>query len=340
MRQRASRQLLSRIIKQYGVGKVISARFITIGVSDENYRVRTTRGVYFLKKHRPSTSARIESIARLEKFFKDRSLPVICPLTTLGGGWHYTYGPHAYVLYPFVTGRLYKERKIPASAVKNMAQTLARLHLLTKNGYSGAYSDVSRYFMPADPSSLLQDTQQLLSNIASLKKKTKYDYLAEQGLSLKKDLLKQYANQMNNFSFGRRQLGHGDYHPGNIFFDSRQRVSAVFDFDMAGPQPRLFDLMRAIMCTCFDNIYSRENFKKAKIFITQYYQLYPFTKGGFKLALEAFYFKEFDIWREKVHYRERDIRNDKSYFLHLSGLRYLSTQRNKLLDELYQYTRQ
>ena len=340
MRQRASRQLLSRIIKQYGVGKFTSARFVKIGVSDENYKVRTTRGVYFLKKHRPSTSARINSIARLEKFFKNHGLPVICPLATLGGRWHYTYETHAYVLYPFVVGRCYKTKKIPSVAVKKMAQTLAHLHLLTKNGYSSTYSDVSRYFMPIKTTILLRDIQDLLGNVAALKKKTKYDYLAERGLLLKKDLVEKFANQINNFSFGRRQLGHGDYHPGNIFFDSKQRVSAIFDFDMAGPQPRLFDLTRAIMCTCFDNVYSQKNVKKAKIFITQYYQLYPFTKRGLKLALAAFYFKEFDVWREKAHYREKDKRNDKSYSLHLRGLKYLSARRNEFLDELYQYTRE
>jgi Ser/Thr protein kinase RdoA (MazF antagonist) len=331
-------ELIQTILKNYRFGNFLDFQPIALGVSDENYKVETTQGVYFLKKHRPSATARIESIERLEKLFSAAGLPVILPLAAVDHSLHHIYDGYSYVLYPFVTGKVLAEREAPVAALENMAEHLAGMHLLSKDGITGTYSDVSRFFLPSKSADLLKQTDKLLAQISEMGAPTDYDRLAAQGLLLKKDLINRHAAEIDAFSFGRLHLCHGDYHPQNLFFSQANKISAIFDFDMAGPQPREYELARAIMITCFDNIYSDDGFQRSAVFIKKYHDIYPFTKEDFQHGLEAFYLKTLGVWRERAHYWDGNTRTDYYYALSLDSTRYLAKHRHELADKLYSFT--
>jgi Ser/Thr protein kinase RdoA (MazF antagonist) len=44
-------QTILAVLKNYSVGELVTFAVIIGGVSDQNYQVRTSQGVYFLKKH-------------------------------------------------------------------------------------------------------------------------------------------------------------------------------------------------------------------------------------------------------------------------------------------------
>lgn len=333
-------ELVEEILKEYDVGTLVDFTRIPIGVSSENYKIQTSEGVFFLKKHRESALERIESLERLEQFFASTDIPIIVPLPTIHNILHCIHDGACYVIYPFMSGITFGQGKVSNEVIKNMAEMLAKMHLLTKDGIDEQYADVSIYFIPRKTSILVGEIDTLLIHISQLESKTSYDKLAEQGLELKRELLLQHGSEIDTFSFDTFNLGHGDYHPGNIFFSDDLTISAIFDLDMAGALPRIYELVRSLMLTCLNHNYSEEKLVQAKLFVKTYYELYPFSKEDMVKAMEAFYFKTLATWREKAHYWERDRRTDGEYEDTIRSIHYLTDYRNELVDTLYKHTQE
>ncbi|MES3017411.1 MAG: phosphotransferase [Bacteroidota bacterium] len=333
-------ELLEEILKKYSAGNLMDFARIPTGVSSENYKVKTSKGTYFLKKHRESVLERIESLERLEQFFAANGIPIITPISTIDNKLHCLHDHACYVLYPFVSGDTFEQGKVSDEVVKNMAEMLAKIHLLTRDGIQEQYADVSVYFIPRKTEVMTKEIDTLLEHIEHLQSKVAYDELAERGLALKRAFLLQHASEIDDFSFNDRNLGHGDYHPGNIFFNNDLTISALFDLDMAGALPRIYELVRAIMLTCLNHNYSKEKIQQSKIFIKTYHDLYPFDEEDLTKGMEAFYFETLATWREKAHYWEHDGRTDGEYEDTIQSIHYLTDYRAELVDTLYTSTQE
>ncbi|MFA6586231.1 MAG: phosphotransferase [Candidatus Paceibacterota bacterium] len=333
----AEKYLIQKILENYNIGNLEHLKIIPIGVSSKNYEIKTTTGLYFLKKHRKNAGLRIDSIEKVEKFFSKKEIPVICPIPTKENKLHCFYEGDCYVLYPFIPGISFTQENIPNQAIIRMAEMLAKIHLLGKDPLINFSLSNSRYFLPEKSENLIRDIDYFLEKILNMEEKSDYDNEAYEALLFKKELALKFSSETDNFSFEEFNLGHGDFHPGNIFFDSKNNISAIYDFDMSGPQPRIYELVRAMMLTCFDNSFAKKNFKKAKIFIKTYYELYPFLKEDFKQAVNCFYFKGFSVWRERAHYNENNRRTDKTYLLSNKTLKYMTENREFLIDSIYDF---
>lgn len=330
-----NKAILNEILSNYSVGEIRNFSLIPLGVSSQNWKVETSHGFFFLKKHRESGGGRIESIERMESYFNTHNIPIVSPIPTKEGKFHITYEGVVYVLYPFVEGQSFEVGKIPDDILKKMGDMLATMHLLTKSGITGTYADVSRYFMPSSPEKSIEEIDHFLSRVSKVTSKTDYDRIVENGLKLKKEMVIKYAQDIKELSFEKLNLGHGDYHPQNIFFDQSQNISAIFDLDTAGPVPRIYELVRSLMLSCFNHTYTEEKIKQAIVFMNAYFKKYPFEKKDFKKGMDAYFFKTFSVWRERAHYEEHDFRTDAEYFSTLENIKYLDTKKEDLIENLY-----
>lgn len=326
---------IEKVLKNFSVGGLRDFELIQNGVSSKNWKVETSEGYFFLKKHSVLGAKRIDSIEKVENFFSSHGIPIVLPVETKEGGFHVVYKGDMYVLYPFIVGRNVEIGKLSEKISANMGEMLARIHLLTKEGIREVYADVSTYFTPRLPEEQIEEINRFLSKIPQGRSKTEYDYVAEEGLRLKKNMVLRYATEIRQLSSEKFNLGHGDYHPLNVFFTEDGDISAIFDLDMAGPMPRVYELVRSIMISCFERGYAEERFSQAVAFVRAYFKKYPFKKEDFRKAMRRYFFKTLSVWREQAHYEEGDFRTDAKYPLSLGNITYLEAHWEELIERLY-----
>ena len=324
----------NKIIAIYNLSIPITITKIEKGFSSINYKIETQDQVFFLKKHRASGTKRIETIEKAEQFFADNNIPVVSPVKNITGDLHVVIDNTYYVIYPFVSGISYELGNIPKNILGNMGAKLAEVHLLTKDGIVGEYSEDKQFKLP-NKENVLSEIENLLNIINP---KNDFDNKVLEGLNLKKQLIKEYDIGEEKFVLKDRHLCLGDYYPDNIFFDENGDILYIFDLDMAGSAPRLFELIRSCMLSCFWYKMNDENIEKAKVFIGEYYKRYPFDLNDFEDTLELFYVKSiYAIWREKAYYIENDNRTNSIYIPSLETIIYLRDNRYMLFSTLSDY---
>lgn len=320
-------ELSEKIINVFNLVEPVVFTKVEKGFSSHNYKVETGNGLFFLKKHRTSGADRIGTIEKVEEFFTNHNVPVIGPIKSKNGNLHEIIDQYCYVLYPFVSGKHYETGNVPIDIVKVMGRELAKIHLLTKDGIVGEYEE-DTHFKLQEKEHIIFEIEELLKII---KPENDFDVLSIDGLKLKKKLVTECTTTFESLNMKDRHLCLGDYYTDNIFFTEDGKILNIFDLDMAGPTPRMYELVRACMLTCFWYGYSLENIDKAKAFINSYFEVYAFTSTEFRSAIELYYTKSFySIWREYLHYIKKDFRNDITYKTYIEEMHYLTENREKL----------
>ncbi len=326
-----NQNISEKIIEMFWLVEPVVFTKVEKGFSSYNYKVETGNGVFFLKKHRISGADRIETIEKVEDFFIQNKIPVIGPIRSKNGNLHEVINHSCYVLYPFISGKQYETGNIPIDIIKVMGRELAKAHLLTKNGIIGKY-DEDTHFKLQEKEHIIFEIEELLKII---KPENDFDVLSIDGLNLKKKLVSECTTTFESLNMNDRHLCFGDYYPDNVFFTEDGKILNIFDLDMAGPTPRMYELVRSCSLTCFWHGYNLENIEKAKIFIKSYFDIYSFTSTEFRSAIELYYTKSFySIWREYLHYVKEDFRNDITYKTNLEEIYYLTENREKLINIL------
>lgn len=329
-----TKELLHKILLEYGISNVISCSKIEKGLSSENYKIETDSRTFFLKKHRPYGAKRLLSIEQAEAFFHSNGIPIVVPIKTTNGNGYVISNEDYYVLYPFVSGVQYESGNITKEVAENLGDMLATAHLLTKNGIQGAYTE-DKYFQLPNNTQIISEIDDLLATISP---STAYDTIAIQGLTLKRKLIVENSVTMQALDLTDRHLCFGDFYPDNIFFDDNGKIQHIFDLDMAGPAPRLFELVRSVMLSCFWYSFDEEKLRSAQHFILAYYKKYPFDKNKFQDAVELYYLKSFySVWRERAHYIVQDFRTDSIYPSSLNTLEYLKDHRDEFTQKLVDF---
>ena len=329
-----TKEQIQEIFNHYELGEVLSFSKIEKGFISHNYRVETSRGILFLKQHDPNKAWQIDSIEKAESFLATNDIPVIEPLITKEGTRHIFLNELCYAIYPFVSGISYVRGDMPERALSSMGEMLARIHLLTKDGVKDTYSEYS-YYKFGIKEKVLEQINQCLNVISKIEEKTSFDIFAKETLEFKKNFIEQCDLTFDSFDVHDRHICYGDYQTDNVFFDEEGKVLHLFDVDMAGPGPRLFDLIRSSMLSCFDNIYTPQRFVQAKTFIHSYYRTYPFGEKQFRDAVEVYYLKQiWSVWMETTHYLKNTNRVDVLYKPNMDTIKYLENHRQELCDEL------
>lgn len=99
---------LGALLRRYSVGTALVCEPVEEGLLNRGYRLRTTRGRYFLKHHFDPETADPVSIARQHRATERLAglgVPVAPPLPGHDGGTVSVVGDHAYALHPWIDGR-------------------------------------------------------------------------------------------------------------------------------------------------------------------------------------------------------------------------------------------
>jgi Ser/Thr protein kinase RdoA (MazF antagonist) len=99
---------LGALLRRYAAGSALACEPVEEGLLNRGYRLRTTRGRYFLKHHFDPDTADPASIARQHRATErlaDLGVPVAPPLPGRDGRTVAVVGGHAYALHPWIEGR-------------------------------------------------------------------------------------------------------------------------------------------------------------------------------------------------------------------------------------------
>ncbi|MFD9391478.1 phosphotransferase [Streptomyces sp. NPDC060000] len=99
---------LGALLRRYTAGTALACEPVDEGLLNRGYRLRTTRGRYFLKHHFDPDTADPASIARQHRATErlaDLGVPVAPPLPGRDGRTVAVVGGHAYALHPWIDGR-------------------------------------------------------------------------------------------------------------------------------------------------------------------------------------------------------------------------------------------
>ncbi|RJO62279.1 hypothetical protein C4544_00320 [candidate division WS5 bacterium] len=319
--------VLDRINAQYGLD-VSFVRRVEYGYLTNNYILKCGDTRYFLKQYRYKEIDRIREVHKVKQFFSDGGIPVILPIKDKEGKSFFSCEGFYYSLFPFIKGKIIEREDLYNVPLASMAETLAKTHLLSKNG---SPFTVSKKLKILDTEGFLEKTDFLLKIIEEKAIKDSYDVMAEENLRLKRKLVKQNDLNQEDLGLVNDHLIHGDYHTLNTFFDEHDKVQYIFDFEKTKLAPRVFELIRAVMFDCFNgNYHDKESFEKASLYISKYHSVYPLEKGEIEKGMRYMYLNRIhNLWGESEHYLKNNSKVDGFLPKRLESNKYLS----KNLDE-------
>jgi Ser/Thr protein kinase RdoA (MazF antagonist) len=232
---------IKAVLQQYDIGAVEHVQMLERG-SHRNPKavITTSRGRYFLKRRtfRSDRVLRIGSAHRVQQHLLAQGFPAPAPIATNTDGDTLVVAHEAiYELFAFVAGGRFDYS--PASAT-DAGRTLAMFHTLldayepnwdpptigyhdnngVRTSFAGLPSSVNGH------DSVAGRQAELLGTIGAL-----YDAY---------DTAAQAVEQLGAAQW-RRQLVHGDWHPGNMLFEE-DRVVAVVDYDSLHWLPAISDV--------------------------------------------------------------------------------------------------
>ncbi|MET8079718.1 phosphotransferase [Streptomyces sp. NPDC005303] len=122
---------LGALLRQYSAGSALACDPVDQGLLNRGYRLRTTRGRYFLKHHFDPETAAPEAIARQHRATQRLAalgVPVAPPLSAHDGRTVAVVGGHAYALHPWIEGRHRHGAQLTAEQCGRLGALLGVVH--------------------------------------------------------------------------------------------------------------------------------------------------------------------------------------------------------------------
>ncbi len=313
------------------------------GFLSDNYILTGKSGKYFLKKYRNAVGNRLPIISATEEFFADQDIPIILPIKTKTGKSYFQIDNEYYSLYPFIKAKGFdhKKDKLTPAMAKSIASNLALIHKLSGKNKSKLSKERIHEWDPKKVLSktALEDfrnyTEKVRSTINKKKPKTAFDKVALDTLKLKESIANTFPKKIKITGLGKNHVVHGDYHAQNLFFDTDDQVSHIFDLEKTETRPRSTELVRSMFIICFNSYFTNKQFKLAKTYIEAYNDIYPIDKSEVESAIRFMFYKHtLNLWIEKGHYLNNYTRADILLPGEFRFLTYLSKNIESLIKRL------
>jgi Ser/Thr protein kinase RdoA (MazF antagonist) len=302
------------------------------GYLSQNFILRNNKTKLFLKRYRFQDVEKVEQIHRVKFFFAKGGIPIILPIQNNQKEYYFEHDGEFYSLFPFVSGKIVARADRSPKAFASAGSTLARIHLLSKNGFPKIIDDYAKGW---DKEAFLSVAREIEARIGRVEPKSNFDKLAVRVLQFKKKLV--LANNLQYMQLGLENdhLIHGDYHGENIFYDDNDTVRAVFDLEKSEIAPRVFELVRSTDFMCFSNDYDRKNFNDAYAYLSAYATLYPISRDELARGIQMYYLKKaHSLWIEKEHYLKKNFRVDHFLEVELQTLQYYSQNLTEFTEKV------
>lgn len=323
--------LIAKINNLYNL-QLQSAEKVKKGFLSENHILHSDDKKYFLKRYRFDKQERIEEVHSAKKYFADGGIPVILPITNIQGNTFFLFGNFYFALFSFVSDIQIERESLSDVAIISLGETLGKIHLLGKC----SKLPIKERFKAWNKEKALEKITAIQSKLKEQVELNDFDKLALQSIELKKKLIIDNSIVYEQIGLPSNHLIHGDYLDHNVFFDSNNKVSYVFDFEKTDYSPRMYELFRSLMYSFLSDNISDENIEKAKLYLNSYLSVYPTSKTELVSGLKLFYLKSIHgLWVESEHYLNNSDRVDVFLENDIKRIKYLSENfeefENKLL---------
>jgi len=325
-------KLLKKINKLYKTD-ISSFEKVAKGSSSENYFLKDGQKKFFLKKYGFNDTKRITEIHNSKKYFANGGIPVILPISLLDGNTFFTDNNSQYTLFPFVDEKQSERGFLTNTEIISLGKMLGQIHLLGKNTT-----------LPIEEKTKSWNGEKTLENIEIIRleisKKTvltDFDKLALENINLKKRLILSTPTTYEDLNLPSDHLIHGDYSDQNVFFNSSNEVSHVFDLDRVCYSPRMYEFFKSMMYSIMSSDINDEDIEKAKLYLNAYLEVYPVSKDEIINGLRFFYIKAIhNVWIENEHYTKNNNRLDRFLIDDFKKIQYLSNHFQEFVEKLLQ----
>jgi Ser/Thr protein kinase RdoA (MazF antagonist) len=236
-----SSEELVRVLSHYDIGIVHRVKPLTAGNRRAPKVIVTADKGIFLLKRRPRGRDDLQRVAfahAVQQHLAQRSFPVTSLLTTTDEQTTIlSLENHIYEFFRFVTGSRYDGS---IEATREAGRQLALFH---KHLADFAARDEHSPWCFHD-SALVRRHLKLISADKRTEVSRKMQTVAEE-LLLRYDKSSAHVNELG-FASWKRQVVHGDWHPGNLLF-SDGKIVAVVDFDSIRIAPPATDLANGML---------------------------------------------------------------------------------------------
>jgi Ser/Thr protein kinase RdoA (MazF antagonist) len=301
--------LLLKISQLYGLNLTLVEK-VRKGFLSENYVLTDGSRRYFLKKYLYTREGKIKEIHQAKKFFAEGQIPVILPFIAEDDASFFNLRGRFYALFPFVEGKEYLRGTLTQKATESLGAMLGRIHSRGKESHIAA----EKTFKPWNKGETLQQLEQIFERIQSVKNQSDFDQLALDSLNMKRNVIESNQIIYNSQSLPSDHLIHGDYMAENVFFNEKDEVSFVFDWEKIQYAPRTFELFRSLFVTFINEAEGVLDLKKSKQYVDSYRASYSVSPQELQQGFDAAYLRSMlSLWVEGEHYLQNNFRPDSLY---------------------------
>ncbi len=322
--------LLTHINTIYGLSLAFHEK-VAKGFLSENFILVGNGTKYFLKKYRFDNKERIEEVHLVKKYFADGGIPVILPIATTDRKTYFFFDNSYYALFPFITDKQLERKSLTDEAIASLGEMLGKIHLLGEK----ADLPIKERFKPWNKEKALSKIDAIEAELKKKFQLNDFDELALKSIETKKNLIASNVIHYEDFALPSDHLIHGDYLDHNVFFNDRDQVSYVFDFEKTDYSPRAYELFRSMTYSFLGGDTNDEDMAKAKLYLESYARIYPISKEELQRGLKLFYLKSIHaVWVEEEHYLKNNARVDEFLTSDFKRIEYLSQHYKKFEGEL------
>ncbi|MFE3603243.1 phosphotransferase [Streptomyces sp. NPDC059142] len=232
------------LLRRYrNTGDPLSCEPVAQGLLNRGYRLRTTRGTYFLKHHLDGDHEAIAHQHRATQRLQALGVPVAPPVESTDGDTVTVIGGRCYALHPWVEGSHRDGAQLTARASRRLGGLLGLVHTCLERVMEPDPAALA--YLSPDPADTFALIDELLALARGRARHEVFDTLAEHRLLERRELLERHAHR-------RPPPGtepatgwvHGDFHPLNLLYRGAE-PAAIIDWDRLGVQPRAEEAVRA-----------------------------------------------------------------------------------------------
>ncbi|MFD8045857.1 phosphotransferase enzyme family protein [Streptomyces chartreusis] len=302
---------LGTLLRHYSAGSPLACDPVDHGLLNRGYRLRTTRGRYFLKHHHDPETADPAAIARQHRATRhlaDLGVPVVPPLADRDGCTVAVVGGQAFALHPWIDGRHRHGGQLTRGQCERLGALLGAVHAGLERVMPVAGRARTESADPADTFALIDD---LLARVRRRRPDGSFDELARHRLLERRELLRRHAwrRPPPGTSVG---WVHGDFHPFNLLYRG-EAPAAIVDWDRLGVQPRAEEAVRAA-AIFFVRPTGALDLAKAAAYTRAYRRTAGATPEELAAAVHRVWWERLnDFWMLRWHYERGDTRADAQF---------------------------
>ncbi len=223
---------------KFDFGTLSSIEGLAAGSVNSNFRINTSRGVFFMRLYEEQSVDGARRDVGLVKYLSQIGVATPAPLLTSSGESLVTVSGKPAAVFPWIAGTIRCQATVTTHEVRAVGGALARVHSAGEFAPEGVIGEGR--FRPED----------LFDRIDRIERANDVRFVSEVP-GLRRSLELVVAARDSGLVIG---LTHGDLFRDNVLWSDQNEIAALLDFESASRGPFVFDLMVTILAWCTGNV--------------------------------------------------------------------------------------